>query len=49
MRTVCEKINSAPDIYFAISSELLHPQKEKIKFDILITVAIAEELNYKGN
>ncbi len=48
MRTVCEKIDSAPDIYFSIWNEQQHPKKEKIKFDFLMVIAIAEELNYKG-
>lgn len=48
MRTICEKIDSAPDIYFSIWNEQHHPQKGKIKFDFLMVIAIAEELNYKG-
>jgi hypothetical protein len=48
MRAVCGKIDSAPDIYIAISNEQNHPKKEKIKFDILMIVAIAEELDYSG-
>lgn len=48
MRTVCAKIDSAPDIYFSIGYEGNHPIKEKIKFDLFIVIAIAEDLNYNG-
>nr|WP_199000939.1 hypothetical protein [Flavobacterium sp. ASV13] len=48
MRTVCGKIDSAPDIYIAISNEQNHPIKDKIKFDILMIIAIAEEIDFKG-
>lgn len=48
MRTVCGKIGSAPDICFSILNEQNHPKKEKIKFDFLMVIAIAEELNYIG-
>lgn len=48
MRTVCEKIDSAPDVYIAISNEQNHPIKEKIQFDVFVTIAIAKELDYDG-
>lgn len=48
MRSICGKTNSPPDIYFSIKNEQIPPNIEKLDFDIFISFAIAEDLNYSG-
>jgi hypothetical protein len=47
--TICDKTNSAPDIFVSIQNEEVYKKRLNLQFDIFMVIAIAEDLNIDCN